>query len=342
MTIYYQHIGERLTARDFPKSLGTAGSGLVRFGFKDIEGFLEHLTPLELLDIESKCSQLAPTGFQIWGIPSGAQRVLEKMQTGDFLMLLESTDFAYCGQVLHRITDMCPDLSNEIWGEQKFPIIILLQGEMISYGWNEFAEHFGFAPNYHMRGNTMSLSAKRVIESTSGTEEAFISSVLTTKGTNPVDQETDFRMFSDGLEIHLNEVKAREAQHQFRSKVFQRYGERCAVCDLDVPLALDAAHIVPKGEEGSDDPRNGIVLCAVHHRMYDANAFAFEPNSLNVILRSEYSKDWLRIKNGTINHLAEQPHLKALEWRWKRFQNKVSAVNQKLLFADIATFQSPP
>lgn len=150
MTVYYQHIGERLSARDFPRSLGTPTNGLKRFQFKDAEEFLQHLNPLEIADIKSKTQQLAPTGFQIWGIPSGAQRVVTNMQTGDYLMLLESTDFTYCGQVIHRVSDLCHDLSYDIWGEQRFPIIIFLQGELISYGWDEFVEDFSFAPNYHM------------------------------------------------------------------------------------------------------------------------------------------------------------------------------------------------
>ncbi len=136
MTVYYQHIGERLSARDFPRSLGTLTDGLKRFRFEDVEEFLYHLSPLEIADFKSNTQQLAPTGFQIWGIPSGAQRVVAHMQTGDYLMLLESTDFTYCGQVIHRVSDLCHDLSYDIWGEQRFPIIIFLQGEMISYGWD--------------------------------------------------------------------------------------------------------------------------------------------------------------------------------------------------------------
>ena len=38
---------------------------------------------MEIADIKGKAKQLAPTDFQIWGIPSGAQRVLAHMQTGD-------------------------------------------------------------------------------------------------------------------------------------------------------------------------------------------------------------------------------------------------------------------
>jgi hypothetical protein len=54
----------------------------------------------------------------------GARDVLADMKTGDFLMLLESSDFRYVGQVIHRVSQPCWDLSRHIWSEQRFPIII--------------------------------------------------------------------------------------------------------------------------------------------------------------------------------------------------------------------------
>src|SRR5271165_2927708 len=138
---------------------------LRRFHWPEIASFVRHLSPLEAAEMRSKVAELAPTGFQIWGIPSGAAQVLKDMGTGDYLMLLESTDFRYVGQVIHRITENCWDLSDHIWGEQRFPIVILLQGQLVTYGWDRFVESFGFASNYHMRGNTMALAHERVTAS---------------------------------------------------------------------------------------------------------------------------------------------------------------------------------
>jgi|GEM_PF-3657821 len=319
MAVYYQHIGERLSARDFPLSLGTIANGLKRFRFEDIEPFIGHLAPVELADIKSKLENFAPTGCQIWGIPSGAQRVLKNMNTGDFLMLLESIAFAYCGQVIHRVSELCYDLSDNIWGEQRFPIIILLQGELISYGWDQFLVDFDFAANYHMRGNTANISNTRMHASSFVTEERFISSILTTKGSNPVDQEIDFRAFAEGLEAHLREVKEWERHHLFRARVFSQTEPKCAFCDFNVPIALEAAHIVPKHEQGSDDPRNGIVLCAIHHRLFDANAIGIDPSDLRIICNPTWDLELLRISRQSLRHLGNKPHADALQWRWERF-----------------------
>ena len=252
-------------------------------------------------------------------------RVLNKMETGDYLMLLESTDFTYCGQVIHRVTNMCPELSTHIWGEQRFPITIFLQGELIEYGWDQFVADFNFASNYHMRGNTANVGPERMAESKFVDENAFIAKLLTTKGTNPLDQEIDFRVFTEGLEMHLRLVKQRERDHKFRDKLFTTYDSKCAFCDLDIVVALEAAHVVPRHKNGTDDSRNGLILCAVHHRIFDANAVGIEPHDLTIVPIEQETLNRFRITRSSIKHLKAQPHVKALEQRWAQFKKEGTA-----------------
>ena len=157
MTIFYQHIGERMWQRDAPRSIGSPDEGVRRFMLSDIEPFIDGIDPFEQLQLRATIEEAAPTGFQIWGLPSGASGVLRKMTQGDFLLLLESTDFRYAGQVLFRISQPLHRLSAHIWGEERFPIIVLLQGEMVTYGWDRFREHFNYAENYVHRGGGHSL-----------------------------------------------------------------------------------------------------------------------------------------------------------------------------------------
>jgi hypothetical protein len=309
--------------RDGPRSIGTRENGVKRFSWLDIEPFVRDLDGFEVMSMRHKIADLAPTGFQIWGIPSGAQRVLEPMRTGDFLMLLESTDFSYVGQVIHRASQPQWAWSRHIWGEERFPLIILLQGELITYGWDAFTTHFGFDPKYHMRGNTMRLADERVATSPSGSEEAFIATLLTSTGVKSWDQETDFRAFANNLQVHFRLVKERDRQLAFRTLVLSKQGQRCALCDLAIPAALDAAHVVPKEHDGSDDFRNGLALCAVHHRLFDAGLFAIHPVTLAIHTGKNHTLGDLRIIRPEIKHLENRPHRDALEWRWKEFNEPV-------------------
>jgi putative restriction endonuclease len=136
----------------------------------------------------------------------------------------------------------------------------------------------------------------------------------------PTEPEEPFQLTEKRKHVK-REVKARPGQSHFSFYVFQRYGCRYAVCSLSVPEVLDAAHIVPDRHEGSYDPRNGLVLCAVHHRAFDAGLFAIEPNTLALHYRaSGPDANSLRIERQTLTHLTKQPHQNALRWCWTRWQ----------------------
>jgi hypothetical protein len=66
MTIYFQHVGERLGQRDFPKTLGAPSSGLRLFHFNDIEPFLNDISDNEKDELRLRIHDFAPDGFQIW------------------------------------------------------------------------------------------------------------------------------------------------------------------------------------------------------------------------------------------------------------------------------------
>lgn len=118
----------------------------------------------------------------------------------------------------------------------------------------------------------------------------------------------------------VREVEQRKGQTRFKFRVLRRYGPQCAVCDVSVLAVLDAAHLFPKNKGGTDDPRNGLVLCATHHRAFDANLFAIEPQTCKIHCTSQGPQPTaLRITKTTLDHLLKKPHQEALEWSWKKW-----------------------
>jgi putative restriction endonuclease len=64
-------------------------------------------------------------------------------------------------------------------------------------------------------------------------------------------------------------ITLRKRESDFRDRVLKAYENRCAMCDLQLRL-LDAAHIIPVQEPGSNDLTcNGMALCKNHHAAYD-------------------------------------------------------------------------
>ncbi len=66
-------------------------------------------------------------------------------------------------------------------------------------------------------------------------------------------------------------TKPRLGQSSFRVLVTDAYKRRCAITGESTLMALEAAHIVPYSDDkGSHDVRNGLLLRADFHRLFDA------------------------------------------------------------------------
>jgi putative restriction endonuclease len=66
-------------------------------------------------------------------------------------------------------------------------------------------------------------------------------------------------------------------QQLFRAAVAEAYGYKCAFCKCSFSNALEAAHIIRWKDATPQqklDVRNGILLCATHHRMFDSALIA--------------------------------------------------------------------
>jgi putative restriction endonuclease len=116
-------------------------------------------------------------------------------------------------------------------------------------------------------------------------------------------------------------VVDRPNQQRFKFAVLKLYGPACAVCDLAITELLQAAHLRRKAEGGSDDPRNGLVLCALHHLAYDRGLWAIEPGSLAV--RNQPGgpdATQLRLTRRSLRHLPNQPHQDALRYAWSSWE----------------------
>ena len=71
-------------------------------------------------------------------------------------------------------------------------------------------------------------------------------------------------------ETTQKEVSSKKrSQAAFRAAVVRRYGDkRCALCDAPSEV-IEAAHMVPVSENGSDDCGNGLLLCRKHQALFD-------------------------------------------------------------------------
>jgi len=72
-----------------------------------------------------------------------------------------------------------------------------------------------------------------------------------------------------------------ERRKAFRLGVMAAYGSCCAVCGWSFvhrgrPVGLAAAHVRPLAARGPDAAGNGMVLCALHHELFDVGLFTYD------------------------------------------------------------------
>lgn len=72
--------------------------------------------------------------------------------------------------------------------------------------------------------------------------------------------------------------RPRIGQSSFRVIVTDAYQRRCAMTGENTLVALEAAHIVPFSREQKHDVRNGLLLRADFHRLFDTGLVGVDPD----------------------------------------------------------------
>jgi putative restriction endonuclease len=99
-------------------------------------------------------------------------------------------------------------------------------------------------------------------------------------------------------------VRQRLHQRVFRDRVLLAYERRCALCRLRHTELLDAAHIKEDADGGEPVAPNGIAMCAIHHRAFDAQVLGISPD-----YRIEVRGDVLEEHDGpTLRHAIQGIH----------------------------------
>ena len=78
------------------------------------------------------------------------------------------------------------------------------------------------------------------------------------------------------------DIARRRGQPEFRSKLLKAYGKRCAITGYQAEEALEAAHIRQYKEADLNEVRNGLLLRADIHTLFDRHLIGLDPISKKV------------------------------------------------------------
>lgn len=121
-------------------------------------------------------------------------------------------------------------------------------------------------------------------------------------------------------------VQPRLGQSSFRIMLTEAYKRRCAITGEHTLVALEAAHIVPYAKERKHDVRNGLLLRADFHKLYDAGLVSVTPEfkvRVSSRIREAYfnGKAYYRLDGHMLAQLPDSPELQPdrdrLNWHYK-------------------------
>jgi putative restriction endonuclease len=115
-------------------------------------------------------------------------------------------------------------------------------------------------------------------------------SVLSEVAQNPEINIADIEIQNVARKTTVVSVSKKLRDVSFRKRVLTAYNFHCAICGIQLKL-VEAAHIIPVNHDnGTDETRNGLALCALHHKAYDQALITIAEDYSVQISRSRVSE----------------------------------------------------
>ncbi|SAK74302.1 hypothetical protein AWB82_04645 [Caballeronia glebae] len=120
-------------------------------------------------------------------------------------------------------------------------------------------------------------------------------------------------------------IVIRQGQPAFRKQLLEAYERRCALTDCAVEAVLEAAHICGYLRPETNDVRNGLLLRADLHTLYDRALIAIDPACHEVSIAPELKASQYAALAGHPLRLpanpAHRPSVAALHTHWTLVQS---------------------
>jgi len=117
---------------------------------------------------------------------------------------------------------------------------------------------------------------------------------------------------SSRVKFRTTEIEVRQGQPEFRLQLLALYDNRCVISGCETRDALQAAHIKSISDGGSHDLRNGLILRADLHNLFDRGLITISKSGI-VSIDSVITENNYRKYNGKkLSNVVKNANLKAL------------------------------
>lgn len=160
MDFFFHHVGGDGSKRDFPKTVfQTIPLPQICAKLPDGSGKDEITQELERSFPQGRCN--------VWGAPEGSKVVLKHLQVGDAFLLVGSIHWTTAiipalGIVRVFPRTLMKTLSQELWGDVRFPRIFFFDTQRIEYHWQQFVADVGYSSNFNPHGLVYRVRSNRL------------------------------------------------------------------------------------------------------------------------------------------------------------------------------------
>lgn len=251
----------------------------------------------------------------VWGVVGGNQSHWEQMEPGDIVLFYTKTKvYTHIGRVIE--TQENRELAEKIWTtydegrrvqdlDEPWPYIFYLTDiEEVNIPSPDFHPDIGWNSYYPQSFTRVIDDRRQRLISKYGSLAAALRHHRTETA---VEDPEEFEDQTDKLlsepsdepaltdETEYTEQKRKTRSRAFREAVRAAYDETCAFCGAQRQTIagtpeVEAAHIYPKSEDGTDAVQNGIALCRFHHWAFDTGWTAIS-DEFEIIVRDRPGKE---------------------------------------------------
>lgn len=140
------------------------------------------------------------------------------------------------------------------------------------------------------------------------------------------DFDFDLKSLKDSIDDRERierEIAQRRGQEKFRNNLLKAYGGKCAITDCDAQAALEAAHIFPYRGASTNHVKNGLLLRADIHTLFDLHLISIDQDTNKVVISSSLLNTCYKELNGkplrSPQNYAASPSPQALARHYETF-----------------------
>jgi 5-methylcytosine-specific restriction enzyme A len=155
MNLYYHHVGQDGAALDFTKTIFSD------INISNLKRFISQKEISFQYYIYKPLAQECPNGFvNCWGVPEGANYKIKDLEAGDYVLLVESLEYPnlILAEVIAYRHQKFAQLSNYLWGSNKFPYIFFIKWNYLDLNWRGFCRLINYSIEYNPRGLFLNIS----------------------------------------------------------------------------------------------------------------------------------------------------------------------------------------